>query len=401
MKQLIILLTILISTTAYAQNVGIGETTPTDTKLQIKRSDSALLLLHNSSFGADVKTGLFFKSGSTYSGSIITTGSTLAQTFRLGISTFGAPSPSGLIERISILDGGNVGIGNTNPLAKLDINGQVKITGGAPGVGKLLESDASGLATWSDKSASFLPTGASGNTLRHNGIGWAANNTLYNNGINIGIGNTNPTTAGLVVDKVVGNTNAIFGSNTSGVSVQTSWPGIGFNTYYSSGSIMIATGGAGYIGADPTTGRLILANTSANATAGAYNALQDKMWIANDGTVSLGSSNLNAENTTLGAGYKLKVYGKVLSEEVRVQLKTAWPDYVFDKNYKKLTINELEKYVDLHKHLPNIPSAKEIEIDGQHLGEIQRKMIEKIEELSLYVIELKKEIDILKEKTKK
>ena len=61
-------------------------------------------------------------------------------------------------------------------------------------------------------------------------------------------------------------------------------------------------------------------------------------------------------------------------------------------------MEELEKYVDENKHLPNIPSAKEIEKDGQHLGEIQRKMLEKIEELSLYVIELKKEIDILKKK---
>jgi subtilisin-like proprotein convertase family protein len=87
----------------------------------------------------------------------------------------------------------NIGIGTTNPLAKLDINGQIKITGGTPGVGKLLESDATGLATWSDKSASFLPTGASGNMLRHTGVGWTANSLLYNNGINIGIGTTAPS----------------------------------------------------------------------------------------------------------------------------------------------------------------------------------------------------------------
>jgi hypothetical protein len=543
MKQLITLLAVLFSATTFAQNVGIGENAPIETRLQIKRADSALVLLHNSSFGSDVKSGLFFKSGNSYSGSIITTGSTALQTFRMGFSTFGSPSPSGLVERISISDIGNVGIGNINPLTKLDINGQIKISGGTPGVGKLLESDATGLATWVDKSASFLPAGASGNTLRHTGVGWTANSILYNNGTNIGIGTsapiyildingrarlryngatsglwynkadnteasfvgmfndttfgffgssgwtsgfdvkngqlgigtldptaalsfantvgnkinlfgdanvahyglgiqgallqmysngsnadiafgygksdlagfteqmrikgngvvgigiTNPSTAGLVVNKLVGNTNAVFGSNTTGVSIQTSYPGIGFNTYYNGGSIMIANGGAGYIGADPTTGRIVIANTNVNSTAGAYNALQDKMWIANDGTVSLGSSNLGAENTSLGAGYKLKVYGKVLSEEVRVQLKTAWPDYVFEKNYKKLSLEELEKYIEDNKHLPNIPSAKEIEKDGQHLGEIQRKMLEKIEELILYVIELKKEIDLLKSKT--
>ena len=94
-----------------------------------------------------------------------------------------------------------------------------------------------------------------------------------------------------------------------------------------------------------------------------------------------------------GAGYKLRVGGKIFSEEVRVQLQSAWPDYVFEKNYKKLSLIELEKYLQTNKHLPNIPSAKEVETTGQNLGEIQRKMLEKIEELSLYVIELKKEIN--------
>ncbi len=192
MKKYFSILALLLSYTTFAQNVGIGEANPIETRLQVKRADSALLLLHNSSSGADVKTGLFFKSGGSYSGSIITTGNTATQTFRMGFSTFGSPSPSGLIERISINDIGNVGIGNINPLTKLDINGQIKISGGTPGVGKLLESDATGLATWSDKSASFLPTGASGNTLRHNGTAWIANSLLYNNGANIGIGTINP-----------------------------------------------------------------------------------------------------------------------------------------------------------------------------------------------------------------
>ncbi len=97
-----------------------------------------------------------------------------------------------------------------------------------------------------------------------------------------------------------------------------------------------------------------------------------------------------------GAGFKLRVGGKIFSEEVRVQLQSAWPDYVFEKDYKRLSLVELEKFVTDNKHLPNIPSAKEVESEGQHLGEMQRKMLEKIEELSLYVIELKKEIDLLK-----
>jgi Chaperone of endosialidase len=192
MKKIITLFAVTLTINATAQNVGIGETAPTEAKLQVKTTDSAVAVFqNNTASGINVKTGLFFKTGNNYSGSIGTIGS--GATFRMGLFTYGGATPSSLLERISISDGGNVGIGNTNPLAKLDINGQIKINGGTPGAGKLLESDAMGLATWVDKSASYLPVGASGNTLRHTGVGWTANSLLYNNGTNIGIGTTNPS----------------------------------------------------------------------------------------------------------------------------------------------------------------------------------------------------------------
>ena len=108
----------------------------------------------------------------------------------------------------------------------------------------------------------------------------------------------------------------------------------------------------------------------------------------NDGAIMIGT----AQKAT---GYKVNVSGKVIAEEVRVQLRAAWPDYVFEDNYKKLSLHELEKYVAVNKHLPNIPSAADIEKDGQQLGEVQRKMLEKIEELSWYIIKLKKQVDTL------
>jgi hypothetical protein len=303
---------------------------------------------------------------------------------------FGYGSSTSFTEQMRIKGMGNVGIGTNNPTSKLEVFGN-------SGEGISVNSGSQALTIKTNLFAGGMigtTTAANINLIASNNIGA----TLKPDG-NFGIGTTNPTTAGLVVNKIVGNTNAIFGGNSTGVSLQSSYPGVGFNTYYNGGSIMIGNGGAGYVGADPTTGRIIIASTNVNSTAGQYNGLFEKMSITNDGTVSLGSSNLGAENNSLGAGYKLKVFGKIISEEVRVQLKTAWPDYVFEKNYKKLSLNELEKYIDEHKHLPNIPSATEIEKDGQHLGEIQRKMLEKIEELSLYVIELKKEIDLLKTTT--
>jgi cytoskeletal protein CcmA (bactofilin family) len=95
--------------------------------------------------------------------------------------------------------------------------------------------------------------------------------------------------------------------------------------------------------------------------------------------------------------FKLASNGTFYTKEVEVTL-NSFPDYVFEKDYQLLTINELETYIDNNKHLPNIPSAKEVEENGVGVGELQVKMMEKIEELTLYIIELKKEIEELKAK---
>lgn len=98
-------------------------------------------------------------------------------------------------------------------------------------------------------------------------------------------------------------------------------------------------------------------------------------------------------------GYTMAIDGKVMAEEVRVQLSENWPDYVFDPGYELRSIKELKKYVEENKHLPEIPSAKELEEEGGvALGEMNRLLLKKIEEMSLYIIELKEEVDTLNEK---
>lgn len=80
---------------------------------------------------------------------------------------------------------------------------------------------------------------------------------------------------------------------------------------------------------------------------------------------------------------------------------TPIPDYVFEKNYTILKIEELAKYVGINKHLPNIPSAKEYEKRGKvDIGELQMKLLEKVEELSLYIIELNDKVKKLDEANK-
>ncbi len=94
-------------------------------------------------------------------------------------------------------------------------------------------------------------------------------------------------------------------------------------------------------------------------------------------------------------GNKLEVNGTIRSKEIIVET-VNWPDYVFTSGYPRLTLRELEAYILQHQHLPNIPSAREMEENGISVGETQKKMMEKIEELTLYILELQRQIDVLK-----
>ncbi len=114
------------------------------------------------------------------------------------------------------------------------------------------------------------------------------------------------------------------------------------------------------------------------------------------------SITISGTNNNVGIGtyptnaYKLSVNGTARTKEVIVE--TGWADYVFDKSYQLKSIDEMERFIKENKHLPNVPSATEIEKNGLKVGETNKAMMEKIEELALYIIQLKKEIDSLKSK---
>lgn len=99
---------------------------------------------------------------------------------------------------------------------------------------------------------------------------------------------------------------------------------------------------------------------------------------------------------SIPVGSLLAVDGKITCEEVLVKLSQNWPDYVFADNYKLPKISEIKTFIEENKHLPGIPKASEIEKNGLNLGDMQRLMLEKIEELTLYIIDLKKENDEIK-----
>lgn len=90
----------------------------------------------------------------------------------------------------------------------------------------------------------------------------------------------------------------------------------------------------------------------------------------------------------------LSVKGKIVSKEVIVT-NTNWADFVFDEEYKLMPLIELEKYYTQHHHLPEVPSTKEIEVIGVDLGKTNVLLLQKIEELTLYVVKQDKEIKVL------
>lgn len=92
-------------------------------------------------------------------------------------------------------------------------------------------------------------------------------------------------------------------------------------------------------------------------------------------------------------GYELSVNGQVVCEELLVQDSADWPDYVFREDYPLRPLDEVEAHIKERKHLSGIPTAAEVETDGILIGAMQKRMLEKIEELTLYVIDQHKKLE--------
>jgi trimeric autotransporter adhesin len=118
----------------------------------------------------------------------------------------------------------------------------------------------------------------------------------------------------------------------------------------------------------------------------------------NAGAVVIGST-----VATLPAGYKLYVADGILAEKVKVALKSGanWADYVFDKNYKLASLSQVESFIQKNKHLPGVPSAEELVKEGGiDMNQMFAKQMEKIEELTLHLIELNKKVEKLENENK-
>jgi hypothetical protein len=113
----------------------------------------------------------------------------------------------------------------------------------------------------------------------------------------------------------------------------------------------------------------------------------------------IGFSALPVSHALLNSIYKLYVDGGIATRDVKVTSNSTWPDYVFKDNYKPMSLKELENYLIINKHLPDMPAADAIQKnEGFEVGDLQTKLLKTVEEQTLYIISLQKQIDEMKKK---
>lgn len=146
---------------------------------------------------------------------------------------------------------------------------------------------------------------------------------------------------------------------------------------------------------------IIIGNETTTTASSVNNQLNIGSWIfGNNGIIGIGSANLPSDGVaTDGKNYRLFVKDGIKTEKIKVDIASAngWADYVFKKDYELKTLEEVEQFIKQNGHLPNIPSANEVVKNGLDLGEMNAKLLEKIEELTLYNIDLNKNNKILTE----
>jgi hypothetical protein len=172
----------------------------------------------------------------------------------------------------------------------------------------------------------------------------------------------------------------------------------GFN-----GTSYIESSGINGVTEGTTTGSLKagLSFATNDGTDLVNNSPVTRMYVTASGNVLINpkivaGGHLDPAATSFNDG-KLQVRGKIRAQEVKVEM-ANWSDFVFAKDYALPTLQETEKHIKEKGHLPGIPSAAEVEKNGIELGDMNKKLLQKIEELTLYLIEQKKQIETLNTK---
>ncbi len=346
--------------------VGIGTSNPS-ALLTINGLNSVLQMSI-----ADVAKGFLQVSGSNLrlgTNSTNTTGNLVFQTKA--------------IDRMMVDENGLIGIGTITPSALLTINGtnptlQLRNAEADKGFIQLVDDDIKIGTNLSNPNGNFI--------VRTNG----ADRVTVNENGNVGVGLTNPlykldingTSRFTGAQTVTGN-QFVSGEITAGdMEINSSSPALELKDPSSTyGQLKIDNSlnvvlGKGFYG-----GAIII--------DGAIGSSTKRLYInkANHFNIGTGLS---------PSGYTLSVEGKVIATDFTTLPVASWPDYVFADDYKLKPLSEVKKYINENKHLPNIPAASEIEKNGIQLGDMNKRLMEKVEELTLYIIDMQEQIDALK-----
>lgn len=268
--------------------VGIGTSSPQATLHIASTLEERLRIENPAALAVNTTASMYFRNGSFFTGAIKTIG-TNTNAARLGFFTSATAASNEMSERVSITDNGMLGVGTVTPQHPLTFSNvlgdKISLWGGntSPTLGHY----GIGIAN----SAMQLYSAGAGDDILL-GFGRSAaftENVRFKGNGNVGIGTNNPALGGLVVNKKEGAVNALFGSNTTGVAVETDFPGIGLNTYFNAGRKFIANGFGALIGLNPSNGDVYIQNTSATGTANAAATTSPRLLINKDGNVGIGT----------------------------------------------------------------------------------------------------------------